>query len=405
MTALTRIRLFLRHAVPTLIMAGIHRRKGTGPPLDAPRILVTRLDGIGDFILTTPFLRELRRNYAHSHITLVVGRNSSNLAMACPHVNKVLFVDPDPAAPIFANPANFIPFVKYLQYLSDFADCHLAGRIDMAIQPRWDVDISWATLLTVLSGAPRRVGYTEKTSLVKSWCNFGHNLLFTEVIQPGIGQHESERNFDIIRYLGGAVESGAPEVWWQPEDQQQAEAFLGRENLSDAINLIVFGIGATQRRRQWPYYGELIRLLALELDFIPLLVAGPGEKELVDVIKAKSPSAVVMAIPLGPVAYILSRCTLFVGNDSGPMHLAAALGLAVVEISCHPVGGDPQHANSPDRFGPLASRKSIMRPQALSEKCRSGCVEDIPHCITGIRPEEVASAVMGLLRSIEVRTS
>ncbi len=145
-------RLFLRHSVLTSIVAAMRRRKGAVSLPGAPRILVTRSDGIGDFVMMTPFLRELRRSYPHSRITLVVGKNSFQLAQACPYVNEVLFLDPGPREPIVAKPKNLVPFVRYLEYLVAFADRHLAGQIDIAIQPRWDVDVEWATLVTLLSG-------------------------------------------------------------------------------------------------------------------------------------------------------------------------------------------------------------------------------------------------------------
>lgn len=402
-TDLTRYRLFLKHAVPTLIMSAVRRKRSAGPIPDDPRILITRIAGIGDFILLTPFLRELRRNYPSSKITLVVSTNSVQLASACPHVDRVLTIDPGPSEPIVTKPWNLIPLARYLKSLAIFADRELAGQIDIAIQAGWDSDIQWANLLTVLSGATKRIGFTEKTSPAKSWTDFGSDRLFTDVLPPGDHEHESAKYLDIIRYLGGTVESPLPEIWWRrPEDQVVADRFLAGLGDARTGNLIAFGIGAWQGRRQWPYYGELIRLLGEEFQFTPLLVAGPGEERLIDGIRESCPSAVVMQqMPLGAVASVLSRCTLFVGNDSGPMHLAAAAGIPVVEISCHPIGGDPHHPNSPGRFGPITRQKAILRPRALEDKCRNSCVEDTPHCITGISAGEVSASAISLLRSLE----
>lgn len=397
MSRVTLFRLFLKHAVPTMLIAATCGPKSGGSQQGATRILVVRLDGIGDFILLTPFLRELRRNYPDANITLVVGKQVSQLAMSCPYVNETLILEPCPQEPIFSRPRNVIPFVRYLKYLTNFAESRLGGHIDIAIQPKWDADLDWATLLTFLSGADMRFGYSERTSHIKALCNLGHSLLFTHVIPPGIEQHEVDRNLGIIRSMGGTVNSATLEVWSSPEDKRKANAFFAERHLSGNEHLIAFGIGATQRRRQWPFYGDLIRSLASKFDFIPLLLAGVSDEELARSIKDVSPPAILVErTPLGAVASILSRCALFVGNDSGPMHLASAVGLPVVEISCHPVGGDPQNANSPDRFGPLARLKAIIRPRAVSENCLKGCVEDTPHCIAEICVEEVALAVMKL---------
>ena len=79
------------------------------------------------------------------------------------------------------------------------------------------------------------------------------------------------------------------------------------------------------------------------------------------------------------------------------MHLAAASGCPTIEISCHPLGADPAHANSPYRCSPLAARAVIIRPAAASKGCRSGCVADTPHCIANIPAEEVSTAALNLL--------
>lgn len=398
-TGYARFALFAKHAVPCLAIAAFHRSKASAAAQHPPRILVTRIAGIGDFVLLTPFLRELRRNFPSSHITLVVGRNSIQLAKSCPHVDEVLSLDPGPRERIITQPRNVIPFLKYLWYVNDFAKQHFAGRIDVAIQPCWDADTEWATLLTVLSGAATRIGYSEKASRQKSFSNFGQDLLFTDVMPPGPEQHESERSLDVLRRLGGTVEDSSSEIWWQPEEELEADAFLAQQGLLRDRNLFAFGIGAGHGRRLWPFYAELIDLLSREFNFVPLLLAGRGEEGLIEVIRHSSPRAVPLTdMPLGSVAAVLSRCALFVGNDSGPMHIAAAAGLPVVEISCHPLGADPAHPNSPERFGPLARRRTILQPRPASENCRRSCIEDIAHCISLISPEDVAAAVAELLK-------
>lgn len=398
-----RVTLLLKHAFPTLLLAAASTRKSVAQP-GAPRILLTRLDGIGDFVLFTPFLRELRRNYPNSAITLVVGRNSSELATACPHVNRVLVLKRCPNDRIVTRPWNIAPFVRYLNYLAAFTRRELAGKVDLAIQPKWDADPEFATLVTVLSGAPRTVGYAERASVIKSWCNFGQDRLFTDLLPGSSTKHETERNLDIIRYLGGSVSSSAAENWWTAEDRVLVDAFLS-ERLGRSVNpLVAFGVGGTQGRRHWPYYGELIQILSAALDFTPIILAGAQDRLLVERIKRVSPSAVIAdQLPLRVVACLLSQCVLFIGNDSGPMHLAAASHCPTIEISCHPLGADPAHGNSPDRFRPLAERVVILRPAAASKDCRSGCVAETPHCIANISPEEVSDAALKWLSPVARR--
>lgn len=394
-----RVALLLKHALPTLWVARRVRPTPTAPAQDPPGILVTCLAGIGDFVLLTPFLRELRRNQRQAVITLVVSPNSAPLAIACPHVDRVLTLERGPSDPILSRPRNFGPFVDYLRYLSSFARRELAGRIDLAIQPKWDADPEFATLLAVLSQARQRVGYEERTSATKRWCNFGQDRLFTDLLPANGVKHETERGLDVLRYLGGTVEQSTPELWTTADDERNAASFLAQQGVPSGLPMVAFGIGGTQGRRHWPHFGELIESLHPRLAFTPVLLAGPSDGPLVERIVAAMPTAVVANnLPLTTVICLLSRCAVFVGNDSGPMHLAAAARCPVVEISCHPLGADPAHGNSPERFGPVTDRKTILRPTPASAQCSHGCVAAVAHCIANVAVDDVASAVLQQLQ-------
>jgi heptosyltransferase-2 len=235
---------------------------------------------------------------------------------------------------------------------------------------------------------------------MKERVNFGYRRLFTDVLPPGVHQHEVERNLEIIRYLGGSTEGATPEVWFTDEDKLQADSFLSERGLTGGRRIVAFGVGASDGRQRWPFYGELLSLLTQTLEFTPLVLCGPREEHIAREIVAACPCAVpVERMPLRAVASMLSRCDLFVGNDSGPMHLAAAAGCPVVEISCHPVGGKQGHLNDPERFGPLGAPHLIIRPRRFAEGCDDGCRKRVPHCIATIAPEEVAAELVQFVES------
>jgi heptosyltransferase-2 len=401
-----RVSLLLKHALPTLWFAWRHRQTSTAPTPGSFNILVTSLAGIGDFVLLTPLLRELRRNYQQSKITLVVFQNSAPLAKSCPYVDRVLTLERGPNDPIITRPRNLGPFIDYLRYLVSFARHEFAGRIDLAIQPKWDADTEFATLLTILSQAPRRIAYGEDTSAMKRWCNFGQDHLFTDVLPSTGVKHETELNLDLLRHLGGTVEQAKPELWATQEDEQRAATFLSQRGVPGDTPIIAFGVGGSQGRRHWPYYGELIESLHSRINFTPLLLAGPSERQLVEQILTVTPTAVVAdELPLTTAVSLLSRCQAFVGNDSGPMHLAAVAKCPVIEISCHPLGADSSHGNSPDRFAPVTERKMIFRPRPASPQCRKGCIAETPHCIANIATDDVVAAVLQQMQSLPTHAS
>lgn len=382
----------LKYCIPAFVVRLTRRRRGDVPAMSMARILVVRLDGLGDFVLFTAFLRELRLLCPESHICLVVRPNCYALAQACPYVNEVKLLDLG---------ENGRP--RSLRKLFKFAQADLDGRFDVAIQPRWDADHDWASLTAYLSGASRILGFTERTTRSKAKMNWAYDRLLTDVLPPGVKRHEADRNLDVIRYLGGDPKSNRPEVWFRGDDEENADEFF-RQNRLPALGrpIFAFGIGAGNPRRQWPFYAELITAVSENLPMTALLVAGPEDLKAADRIRSVVRNSVVLgARPLREVAAILSRCSMFVGNDSGPLHLAAAVGLPLVEISCHPVSGSAEHANSPSRFGPISMSKSVIRPVSPLGKCKDGCQENFAHCIAQVTPYEVLESVMAIHGSVQ----
>jgi heptosyltransferase-2 len=80
------------------------------------------------------------------------------------------------------------------------------------------------------------------------------------------------------------------------------------------------------------------------------------------------------------------------------MHIAAAAGTPVVEISCHPNGGDPLHPNSPERFGPWQVPHRILRPEHARDGCVTSCRAPVAHCIENVQVDVVIEAIESLLK-------
>ena len=99
---------------------------------------------------------------------------------------------------------------------------------------------------------------------------------------------------------------------------------------------------------------------------------------------------------LRQTAAVLERTNLVIANDSGPMHLAGAAGVPVVEISCHPADGNVLHANAPQRFHPWEERYEVVQPVKAHEPCTGSCEWHDAHCILGVSVEMVTEAVRRL---------
>ncbi|NQT90210.1 MAG: class I SAM-dependent methyltransferase, partial [Candidatus Omnitrophica bacterium] len=155
---------------PLFRLNGQRVDNGKTPLAQARQILVVRPDKIGDMVLTTPFLRELRKNNPSARITLVVSPNIYNLVELCPYVDQISTFDFRKG--VFPRIGAVIRRMRIMVFaFSSF----LKKRFDLAILPRWFADDYDASFMIYFSGARSRVGYTENTTPSKSRRNEGYD--------------------------------------------------------------------------------------------------------------------------------------------------------------------------------------------------------------------------------------
>lgn len=367
------------------------REKTSGSLVSARSILVIRPDEIGDVVLTSAFLRELRHNAPEAWITLLVKPGTMNLVASCPYVNEVLeFLPP------FPHQAK-LPFAGWQQALDRAAQLWVR-QYELCLLPRFDMDTCQAAFLAYLSGAACRVGYTEKATIFKAKLNEGFDRLLTHLVPAAGLRHEVFRTLDLLRFLGGRVATDALELWVDEADRHFAAQKLPAEQTLK----IALSPGPLTGRRVWPVQNiiELGRGLCRMAKVHFVILGGPGEEASGQLLKQAMPEQVTdltAKTTLRQTAAILQQCDLYVGRDTGVMHIAAAAGCPVVEVSCYPQSGDPAHFYSPTRFGPWGVLHEILQPQQPLAPCRRICSAPNSHCITQIKPAEVAAAVIRLL--------
>ena len=367
------------------------------------RVLVVRLDEIGDVVLTVPFLRELRKNLPHANIVLLVSSATYNLVEHCPYVDEVL--NNGPVA------AGGIDVVKVPIKSLVIAARHLwKRRFDLAISPRWDEDIHQATFTQYFSGAPLRVGYSEKVNPRKSLHNKGRDRLLTHPLMESALKHEVAHNLDIVRFLDGKIDETTLELWGTEEDYGVAERILGEGGFNPSYPLTVLCPGAAAAKRMWPAsrFAELGRCLAKRYGGHVLLIGGPRDTALGQELRAGLGHCAIDATgktTLRQTYALLRKSDLYVGGDTGPMHIAAAARRPVVEISCHPRSGSRESVNSPERLGPWGTPHAVIQPARPIQPCSAECSAKSSHCITQITVAEVMQAAEKLLAGYEFRRS
>lgn len=360
------------------------------------RVLVVRLDQIGDVVMTTPFLRELRRNLPDAWITLVVLPTVFDLVENCPYVNEVLACD-------WEGDRDIHRFQRHWKALK-LAQRHLwHRRFDLAILPRRDTDQSHGTFLAYFSGAPLRVGYSDNVFDVKPTYFRNNDCLLTHVINDRALKHEIEYNLKIIRFLGGKVRSDKMEIWLNHEEEVFAELVLKSHKVRPHELLVAFVPGAGQLKKIWPLdnFIQIGRWVKQEYHARILIIGGHGEAYSGHKLRQQLGDTVVNVVgqtTLRQTAALLKRCHIYVGNDTGAKHIAMAIGVPVVEISAHPLDGSAFNASSPARFGPWGVVPyRILQPEKATPPCANACISEEAHCITGVTVDQVKEAVAELL--------
>jgi heptosyltransferase-2/heptosyltransferase-3 len=312
----------------------------SGHPSTA-RILVIRPDHLGDLLFTTPALRLLRQRYPDAHIAALVGPWGAPVLANNPHVDDIITL-PFPGFSKQQKPSPWQPY----RILHRWAR-KLRGKYHEAFVLRFDH--WWGALLAYLAGVPQRVGY----AIPEVAPFLSHAVPYT------IGRHEVEQNLRLvdwkhegIRRTVTLLEMVSPEDTWL-EFRASPQAIAWARDLLGNPRPIAIHPGAGAPVKLWRVEGwaAAADALASETASQILLTGSHAERPLCGEIATKMKTeARVLAgeTTLDQLAAILGQCQLVLGLDSGPLHLATAMGTPTVHLY-GPVDRDT--------FGPWGSQE------------------------------------------------
>ena len=337
------------------------------------RILVVRTDRIGDVLLSTPVIKALRDNYPQAFISMMVSPYAKDIVEGNPYLDEVIIFDKN------GRQKSWWGCFKFSRYLKK-------KKFDLALvlHPTHRVH-----LVIFHSGIPQRVGYNSK-----------HGFLLTDKIehtkQRG-EKHELEYNLDLVRYLGFEPENRKLLIPIKPESDIWAQDLLKKEGISKNDKLLAINPGASCPSKIWPNerFAEVADKLVDIYGFKVLVVAGPRDTTLAaNVIKHMHHPGLNLAgrTSVSQLASLLKRCSLFISNDSGPVHIGSAVGVPVISIF-----GRSQAGLSPRRWGPRGERDQFLHKQI-------GCIECLAHncirgflCLKAITVEDVLNSAASIL--------
>ncbi len=295
------------------------------------RILIVKPSAIGDVVHTLPVLNLLRKKFPEAHIAWLVTPACGGILEGHPQLDEI------------------IPF-KRRRWLSGFGLINQlrAGRFDLVLDLQ---GLFRSGLFSYATGAPIRVGFANARELAP--------MFYTHVVAvPDVNVHAMER------YLEMAVAIGCnrgPVNYVFPTDQSDRDAV--RAMVGDRREFAVLLPGTNWATKRWPAekFAAMVGPLRERFGFEAFIAGGPGEGAAVAEL---APTAIDLSgrTTLRQLVALLERASLVIANDSGPMHIAAALGRPLVTLF---------GPTNPVRTGPYKRLDSVVQLDLPCSPCYS----------------------------------
>jgi ADP-heptose:LPS heptosyltransferase len=387
----------------------LHRlpRAFTKTPAQIQRIFFSfPYHSVGDLILSLTLLDRIHDHWPAAEIDFAVGASMAPLVDAIPYVHRTF------SLPRARTRQPWMAAYAEIRDQTGLFQREIAGtEYDLAIAPRWDsADSFFSAYLAYLTGAPFRCGYSGTSDGGAPQVD----RLLTFAAKGGANEHESLRYTRLLGRCGLEPEDAVGE-----QDSQRtiralttiAQTRQSRGENATALaqkNYVVFSPGATNGRRMWPAerFAEVGRALHQRVGLTTIVIGSPADAALCQKLASSiGDTALSMAGKTDPLQMVdlIAGAKLFLGNDSGPAHIAGGLGIDTIVISPFPSSCLTDHPNSPQRFRPAGPRVQVLQPQAPLAPCSPMCQQDVAHCILQTSTEDVLTAVQELIAIKDVR--
>ncbi len=351
----------------------------------APSIAVVRLDNLGDHVLGAGLLTALRATYPQSRVAVVTPGGLADLYRHCPVINHLM------AAPAKEQYLQQTP--RYLQILGEL---RAAEKFDLVINPRFAEDHYLAAPICQALGAPgaRIIGFRQDAT---PYPGYDPNSFFTELVEAASDLHASRYAAVMAKRLG-ATAAAEPVVWFSGEEAATVRSRYGLEGEP----YVVVGCGASfaYKLPSPELFSHLVARLTSSWGGRVVLVGAPADQPVGAAILQAFPTGKITStigeLGLHQLSGLLSGARLYVGPDSGPIHMAAATGIPVIEIGWVPANY-PRASRGAGTAGwcwsPWSTRGISLRPDPVAFTRRMSTPEFAQQPISDISTGELDAAL------------
>lgn len=346
----------------------------------AKNVLCVRLDALGDVLLTTPAMRALKESGPRRRLTLLTSSAGAEIAHLVPEIDDVLVYD-----------------APWMKATTGRADPRLDfGMVERLCRGNFDAAAIFtvysqnplpAAFLCFLAGIPLRLAHCRENP---------YQLLTHWVKDPEPGRfvrHEVRRQLDLVGSVGCRTTNVRLSIRISPSARRRVQARLQQLDMDRARPWVVFHCGASAPSRRYPpeHFARAAQSLIRDFGYAVLFTGSESERPVIEQIRSGMgvrSHSLAGQLNVEELAAALALAPVLVSNNTGPVHMAAAVGTPVVDLYALT---NPQHT-------PWAVPNRVLFHDVPCKNCyKSVCPEGHHECLRRVPPQAVVAAVRDLL--------
>ena len=343
-------------------------------------ILFIELARIGDLIVTTPVLRSTRKQFPNAHIAILTQQSTSDILINNSNINEIIVIRSEKQV--------------YSRFRGLMTIRRRRFQVAVSLSPGF-----WNSFMTQLCGARYKTGYLVDTSDKATFYNdhliqtSGFSIL--QEIRYRKEEHLIERAYKAVYPLGVAGEDWRTELNPSKANFAEVDEVLREKGISKQDVLIVMHPMAGWFYKAWPerHFVKLANRILSCYDTTLILIGGSADKEKIDRMSRliKGNITCLLGLPLLQSAALISYARLFIGNDSGPTHIARAVGAPIVAL---------YGPTNPKTTGYQGENIAVIANTISCSPCTQTTCKRTPSCLEEISVDQVFDAVVSQMRKI-----
>ncbi len=360
----------------------IREIKAQNKDVKSNSILVIQLEvTFGDMIWSTALLRELRRAYPESIIDYVINKKFVGLYKNCPYINHIYEYD----CSLLNERISDKMFARVQKYISENFNTTYSKVFLPRLMPLSGADACENIVLALETGASNIYGHgLYFLDYQKLRCDLLAEL-YSGVIRHTKPEHETMNDLALLSLVDKEVQNNRMELW-PTNDCKVID--------DEKIKICVALVGSISSRSWKPeYYAEVFNNILAKYNDVEIILCGGNDAvEAAKIVQVNTNNRcidITGKTSLTDVVDLFSKCQIYIGSDTGLMHVASAFNQCVIEICASNKTSPDYWGCTPTRTGPWCDNYAVLQPEKPLDDCKYMCFKPYAHCINQNSPDEV----------------